>query len=154
MVVADGLAPGPLQPLWWLSQIGACQEFPDVINGDSNLSHYSDVIMGSMASEITSFIIVYSTVYSGADHRKCQSFASLTFVRGIHRSPVNSPHKGPVTRKTFPFDDVIINQYLFLGVSLDTGHQRTCVMMKTKPHKNNFNIIGRMCCESSHLTQC
>ena len=46
--------------------------------------------------------------YSGADQRKHQSSASLAFVRGIHRWPVNSPHKGPVTRKMFPFDDVIM----------------------------------------------
>ena len=39
---------------------------------------------------------------------KHQSSASLAFVRGIHRWPVNSPHKGPVTRKMFPFDDVIM----------------------------------------------
>ena len=51
--------------------------------------------------------IVYSTVYSGADQRKHQSSASLAFVRRIHRWPVNSPHKEPVTRKMFPFDDVI-----------------------------------------------
>ena len=70
--------------------------------------HYSDVIMSAMASQITSLTIVYSTVYSGADQRKHQSFASLAFVWGIHRSPVNSPHKGPVTRKMFLFDDVII----------------------------------------------
>ena len=37
-----------------------------------------------------------------------QSSASLAFVRGIHRWPVNYPHKGPVTRKMFPFDDVIM----------------------------------------------
>ena len=42
-------------------------------------------------------------------HRKHQSSASLAFVRGIHRSPVNSPHKRPVTRKMFPIDDVIMN---------------------------------------------
>ena len=47
--------------------------------------HYSDVIMGAMASQITSLTVVYSTVYSGADQRKCQSSASLNFVRGIHR---------------------------------------------------------------------
>ena len=47
--------------------------------------------------------------YSGADQRKYQSSTSLAFVRGIHRWPVNSPHKGPVTRKMFPFDDVIMN---------------------------------------------
>ena len=72
------------------------------------LFHYNDVIMSAMASQVTSFTIVYSTVYSGADQRKHQSSASLAFVRGIHRWPVNSPHKGPVTRKIFPFDDVII----------------------------------------------
>ena len=44
----------------------------------------------------------------GADQSKHQSSASLAFVRGIHRWPVNSPHKSPVTRKMFPFDDVII----------------------------------------------
>ena len=38
-----------------------------------------------------------------------QSFASLAFVRIIHRWPVNSPYKGPVTRKMFPFDDVIMD---------------------------------------------
>ena len=63
--------------------------------------------MGAMASQITSLTIVYSNVYSGADQRKQQSSASLAYVWGIHRRPVNSPHKGPVTRKMFPFDDVI-----------------------------------------------
>ena len=50
----------------------------------------------------------YSTVYSAADQRKHQSSASLAFVRRIHRGPVNSRRKGPVTRKRFPFDDVIM----------------------------------------------
>ena len=59
-------------------------------------------------SQITSLGIVYSTVYSGAHQRKHQSSASLVFVWGIHRGPVNSPHKRPVTRKMFPFDDVIM----------------------------------------------
>ena len=75
---------------------------------DAYMTHYSDVIMGTMASQIASLTIVYSTVYSVADQRKHQSFASLAFVRGIHRSPVNSPHKWPVTRKMFPIDDVIM----------------------------------------------
>ena len=78
--------------------------------------HYSDVIMGAMASQITGLTVVHSTVYSGVDQRKHQSFASLAFVRGIHRWPVNSPHKGPVTRKMFPFDDVI----MYWRVSLPT----------------------------------
>ena len=77
--------------------------------------HDSDVIMGTMASEITSITIVYSTVYSDADERKHQSSTSLAFVKGIHRWPVNSPHKGPVSRNMFPFDDVIV-WLLFLGI--------------------------------------
>ena len=72
------------------------------------LRHYSDVIMGAMASQITSLTIVYSTVYSGIDQRKHQSSASLAFVRGIHRWPVNSPHKGPVMRKMLSLHDVIM----------------------------------------------
>ena len=72
------------------------------------LNHYSDEIMSAMASQITDVSIVYSTVCAGADQRKHQSSASLAFVRGIHRRPVNSPHKGPVTRKTFPFGYVIM----------------------------------------------
>ena len=69
--------------------------------------NYTAVIMSAMASHITSLTIVYSIVYSDADQRKHQSSALLAFVWGIHRGPVNSPHKWPVTRKMFPFDDVI-----------------------------------------------
>ena len=61
-------------------------------------SHYNDVIMGMMASQITSLKIVFSAVYSDADQRKHQSSVSLAFVQGIHRGPLNSPHKWPVTR--------------------------------------------------------
>ena len=70
--------------------------------------HYNDVIMTTIASQITSLTVVYSIVYSDADQIKHQSSASLVFVRGIHRVPVNSRHKWPVTRKMFPFDDVIM----------------------------------------------
>ena len=65
--------------------------------------------MGVIASQITSLtMIVYSNVYSDADQRKNQSSASLAFVWGIHRGPVNSSHKWPVSWKMFPFDDVIM----------------------------------------------
>ena len=74
--------------------------------------HYNDVILSSMASKITSPTIVYSTVYSDTDKRKHQSSATLAFVRGIRRWPVNSPHRGPVTRKKFTFDDVIMDHAL------------------------------------------
>ena len=72
--------------------------------------HYNDVIMGTIASQITSLTIVYSTIYSEADQRKHQSSASLAFVRGIRRGPVNSPHKWPVMRKMYPFADVIMHK--------------------------------------------
>ena len=71
--------------------------------------HYNDVIMDTIASQITSLTIVYSTVYSDADQSKNQSSASLAIVGGIHRRQMNSPHKWPVTRKMFPFDDVIMS---------------------------------------------
>ena len=64
--------------------------------------------MGAMVSQITGVSIVSFTVCSGADRRKHQSSTSLALVRGIHRSQVDSSHKGPVTRKMFPFDDVIM----------------------------------------------
>ena len=70
--------------------------------------HYSDVIISTTASQITSLAVVYSTVYSGADQRKHQSSASMAFVMWIHLWPVNSPHEGPVTRKMLPSDDVIM----------------------------------------------
>ena len=70
--------------------------------------HYSDIIMSAMASQITGVSIVCSAVCLGGDQRKHQGSASLAFVGGIHRWPMDSPHKGPVTRKVFPFDDVIM----------------------------------------------
>ena len=78
------------------------------LSPSNSFTHNSDVIMRALASQITSVWIVCSTVCSGADQRKHQSSASVAFVRGIHRWPMNSPHKGPVTRKMFPFDDVIM----------------------------------------------
>ena len=77
------------------------------------VKHYSDVIMGTIVSQITSVSIVYSIVCSGADQRKHQSSALLAFVQGIHRWLVNSPHKWPVMWKMFPFDDVIMTLWPF-----------------------------------------
>ena len=78
------------------------------------LIHYSGVTMGTMASQITSLTTVYSTAYSVEDQREHRSSASLAFVWGIHRWPVSSPHKWPVTRKIFPFDDVVMKRYKLL----------------------------------------
>ena len=62
--------------------------------------------MSVMASQITGVSYVCSIVGSDADQRKHQSSASLAFVRGINRQPVNSSHKSQVIRKMFPIVDV------------------------------------------------
>ena len=94
--------------------------------------HYNVVIMSAMASQITSLTIVSSTVYSGTDERKHQSPASLAFVSGIHRWPLNSPHKGPVTRKMFPFHDVImLYGYLWIVVF----HEQLSTAIKLQCHE-------------------
>ena len=96
----------------WDCYIGklSCKSLPPIswVPVDVIHRHYDDVIMNVMASQITSLTIVYSSVYSGSNQRKHQSFGSLTFVRGIHHWPVNSPHKWPVPRKMFPSDDGIM----------------------------------------------
>ena len=63
-----------------------------------------------MASQLTGVFVVCTTVCSGVDQRKHESSALLAFAMGIHRSPVDSPYKGPVTRKMFPFGDVIMEE--------------------------------------------
>ena len=88
-------------------------------------THYSDVIMSAMASQITSISIVYWTVCSGADQRTHQSSASLAFLREIHRWVINSPHKGPVTRKMFPLDNVIMNNLTMPSRELIEMHMTT-----------------------------
>ena len=86
---------------------------------NSSPQHYSDVTMSS-------------AVCSGGDHSKHQSSASLSFVRGIHRWPVDSTHERPETRKMFPFDDVIMSQLLGLHLILRHYHMS---------HLNNWFYI-------------
>ena len=63
--------------------------------------HYIDIIMTTMASQITSLTVVYSTVYSDADQRKHQSSTSLAFVWGIHRDRWIPRTKGQLRGKCF-----------------------------------------------------
>ena len=83
--------------------------------------------MSAKASQITGVSIVYSTVCSGPDRKKHQSPASRAFVTGIHQCPVNSPHKGPVMRKMFPFDDVITRRGFEISTTITT-----CYMYATR----------------------
>ena len=93
------------------------------------LCHYNDVIMSVMASQITSLTTVYSTVYS--THRS----VSRAFVSP--RSPVNSPHKSPVTRKMFPFDDVIMAY--FMGCILSSVNT---TLSQASMHETDRRING------------
>ena len=146
---------------WWIVVVDNLNIYAlDVLLRGPIYKHYNDVIMRTMASQLTGVSIVCSTVGSGADQRKHQSSASLVFVWGIHRWPVNSPNKGlgpvlltatwrcrknfsqwecsfhwklrchwleflrqrqiavvrhgPVTRKMFPSDDVIMKQFVIV----------------------------------------
>ena len=72
------------------------------------MCQYSHVIISTVGFQITGVSIVCPIFCWDADQRKHQSSASPDFVRGIHRWPVDSPHKEPVTRKMLPFDDVIL----------------------------------------------
>ena len=95
--------------------------------------------MTMLASQITSLPVVCSIVYSDVNQRKHQSSASLAFVREIHRGPVNFPHKWPVTRKMFPFDDVIMSiQYPNqLG---EMSYSVTVVSCKKKHHTQLYQM--------------
>ena len=100
----------------------------------SDFHHYSHVIMSAMASQITGPSTVYPTVYSGADKRKQQSSASLSLVRGIHRWPMNSPHKLLVTGIMFPFNDVIMHT--------SWSKQRASRFLDCRPYKCHISVEG------------
>ena len=98
--------------------------------------------MSELASQLTSRTIVYTSVYSDADQRKHQGFAPLAFVRGIHRRPVNFPHKGLVTRKMFPFDDVIMyhsRSPIWLPHSRESSHEEHPVELSAQNRTLHFN---------------
>ena len=97
--------------------------------------HYNDIIVSASASQITIFTIVYSTIYSGVDQRKHQSSASLVFVRGIHRWPVNSLHKGPIME----------------NVSIWWRHHDLMGCVANKCHSQYMNIYWKKLCMSKML---
>ena len=104
--------------------------YPDTLPWSKVTRHYNDVILNAMASQNSGVSIVCSTVGSAGDQRKHQSSASLAFVRGIHRLPVNSPHKRPVMRKISPFDDVI------MAYREDTGIAVPVMVARVRRHTN------------------
>ena len=99
--------------------------------------------MSAMASQITGISMVCWTVCSGTDQRKHQRSASLPYVRGIQQWPMNSPHKWPVTRKMFPFDDVIMGYWQMLGESL--------TWVPGERFQNTYELLNVKALENSNL---
>ena len=119
--------------------------------------HYGDVIMAAIASQITS-LTIYSTVYADADQRKHQSSASLAFVRGIHRSPVNSTHKWPLIRKMLmtssctegeePHPQPHIPTHKNFHCQIDRSHgdqYQCCIYCITGNNEWTHRSLGKIC---------
>ena len=119
--------------------------------------------MGTMAYQITSFTIVYSSVYSGADQRKHQSFASLAFVPGIHRWPVrlDLPKGGSIYREQVvnprpqtPQWQPVIKPETPLQCYYETAHS----LMQTDliGDKSTLFQVMAWCCQTPrhYLSQC
>ena len=106
----------------------------------SNLYNNCDAIIRAMESQITVISIVCSIACSGRDQRKHQSSALLTFVKGIYRWPVDSPHTGPVTRKIFPINDAVIicTQWMAMGASNSNYEYHKYQFVSVI----GFNVIG------------
>ena len=106
--------------------------------------HYSDVILRAMASQITGVSMVYSTICSGSDQRKHQRSASLAFVRGIHRSSVNSPQRASNAENVSIWwrhhahgIDELAQSGLPQRIHTDTGFHCTCWVHR-KLHRESF----------------
>ena len=99
----------PSRPLWRHcndTRYPSCTWCQGCNKSDNSPVHYSDVIMARWRLKSPASRFFYSTAYSGADQRNIR--APRHWPLCGDRWPVNSPHKWPVTRKMFPFDDVII----------------------------------------------
>ena len=98
--------------------------------------------MSAVASRITGLMIVYSSLFSDADQRKHRIFASLAFVSGIPRWQVNSPHKGPVTLKMSPFNDVIMNLESIANIDLYTSDSNSVMRIPKSPTPSYLTIFS------------
>ena len=77
-------------------------------------------VTSQLASQIPSLTIFYSTIYSDADQREHHGFASLAFVRGIHRITQMASNAENVSiwwrhyenfNGTLPHSPVILHEY-------------------------------------------
>ena len=96
---------------------------------------------------------------------KHRNSTSLAFVRGIHRWPVNSPHKRPETRKMYSFDDVIMDckssaidkvkieleiSY-FVGRTYNNLSTACCMILWSKfKSTQHYDIVSKLFFEKMH----
>ena len=93
--------------------------------------HYSDVIMGWRLTP-TPWRLCTRRFIKAQIKENIKSSASLAFVWEIHWWPVNPPHKWPVMRKMFPFDDVIMCTYRKeLRGSVPRIHRHSLLYLRT-----------------------
>ena len=97
--------------------------------------------MSAMVTQITGVWIFYSNVCCGADQRKHQRSASLSFVWGIRQWQMNSPHKESFTRKMFPFDDVIMSAWAGLFGADKNWHVTKFCIHKQNTHDLHIRIF-------------
>ena len=78
--------------------------------------HYSDVIMSAMTSQITGVPIVFVKRLFRRRIKKSSTLRVTGLCEEIHRWSTDSPHKRPVTREMFSFDDVIIMSISIINI--------------------------------------
>ena len=101
--------------------------------------HYGDVIMGAIASQITSLTIVYSNVYSDADQRKHRSSPSLAFVWGIHRGPGIPLRNGQYAENV----SIRWRHHDLSGFSSLVARSVACHMFIKEGHQRSYNLQSR-----------
>ena len=107
---------------------------------------YNNVIMGEIASQITGLPIVYLTFYSGANQRKHQGSASLTFVRGIHRKRHRAGR-----HQTIPWTNVHLPSKVFRGIHLTAISFEMLCGIHLGVISHGMNFIHKMCSEITLL---
>ena len=108
--------------------------------------YYNDVIMSAMESQITSLTIVHPTVYS---RRRSKNTSKLRVTGLCDWWPVNTPHKGPVTRKMFPFDDVIVRIHKAVGNRATYTDSYFITVTSIKLNRLVFQVIRPYTCSGS-----
>ena len=110
--------------------------------------HYSVVIMGTVASQMTSSLTsVYSTVYSGENQRKHQSYASLVFVQGIHRWLPRT--KASIAGNVFVWwrhnclEEWVGGVTIFQTINVRPLHAGLIVVMRIPLHEKTFFYLNR-----------